>query len=94
MNKQQTSRRLRSEGGQAAIEFAFTITVMLLLIFGLIDFSRGIYAASVTQWAAQQGAREGIEEAATEEDVRAAVEERMVGLDITQADDYGDTSDG
>lgn len=82
MNKPVSSRRLRSEGGQAAVEFAFTITITLLLVFGLIDFSRAIYAASVIQWAAQQGARVGIVNTA---DVVEAVESRMVGLDLDEA---------
>jgi Flp pilus assembly protein TadG len=93
VNQQSPSRRLRSRGqgegrgeaGQAAVEFAFTITVMLLLIFGLIEFSRAIYAASVTQWAAQQGARTAIVTSATPAEIQAAIEDHLFGLDATQA---------
>lgn len=66
------------------VEFALTIIVTLLLIFGMIDFSRAIYTASVIQWAAQQGARAGIVNA-SEANVRAAVQGRMAGLDPTLA---------
>jgi hypothetical protein len=88
VNKRQDSRRLRSEGGQAAIEFAYTITVTLLLMFGLIDFSRAIYAASVIQWAAQQGARTGIVDIAevTDAEIISAVEARMVGINVAEAE--------
>jgi Flp pilus assembly protein TadG len=76
------SRLVRNEAGQAAIEFALTIMMTLLLIFGLIDFSRAIYTASVIQWAAQQGARTAIIDS-SQAVVEAAVHDRMAGLDTT-----------
>jgi hypothetical protein len=82
------SKAEQSESGQASIEFALTITLTLLLIFALIDFSRAIYTASVIQWAAQSGARAAIielsqnaSETAVQNAVEAAVKERLVGLD-------------
>ena len=71
--------------GQTMIEFAFSIPVMLLLIFGLIDFSRAAYTAAVVQWAAQEGARAGIIDLATRDSITQAIEDRLVGLDATQA---------
>src|SRR5215216_3074629 len=70
----------RSEVGQASVEFALTIVMTLLLIFGLIDFSRAIYTASIIQWAAQSGARAAIIDD-SQEAVDAAVKDRMFGLD-------------
>lgn len=67
--------------GQAAVEFALTLMITLLLIFGLIDFGRAVYAAAVVQWAAQEGARAGIINLA---DVDAAVVDRMVSLDTDE----------
>jgi Flp pilus assembly protein TadG len=84
VEKDRQSRLVQSEAGQAALEFALTIGITLLLIFGLIDFSRAIYASSIIQWAAQQGARVGITDA-TQAEVEAAVYGRMVGLDTEQA---------
>jgi hypothetical protein len=75
----QQSRPDQSERGQATVEFAITITMTLLLIFGMIDFSRAVYTVSVIHWAAQHGARLGIVESDPEL-VRAAVYDRMVGL--------------
>jgi hypothetical protein len=62
------------------VEFALTITLTLVLIFGLIDFSRAIYTASIIQWAAQQGARAAIIDP-SQDVVEAAVKERLIGLD-------------
>jgi hypothetical protein len=73
-------RNVRGEAGQASVELALTITMTLLLIFALIDFSRAIYTASIIQWAAQRGARAAIIDP-TQEFVEAAVKERLVGLD-------------
>ena len=75
----QQPRPNQSEAGQAIIEFALTISITLLLIFGMIDFSRAVYTASVIQWAAQQGARAGIVDS-TDEEIVEAVHERMIGL--------------
>jgi Flp pilus assembly protein TadG len=83
---------LAQEGGQTLIEFALTLMVMLTLVFGLIEFSRAIYAASVVQWAAQQGARVGVAEyaetptpEALEGLVETAVRSRMTGLNVDAA---------
>jgi Flp pilus assembly protein TadG len=66
------------------VEFALTITMTLLLIFGMIDFSRAIYTASIIQWAAQYGARAAIVKLASADDVKDAVEGRLVGLNLAQ----------
>ena len=70
--------------GQAMIEFAVTIPIVLLLFFGLIDFGRAAYTAAVVQWAAQEGARVGtitLDQTA----VTAAARGRMAGLQADQA---------
>jgi len=74
------SRLAQSEAGQASIEFALTITMTLLLVFALIDFTRAMYTASIIQWAAQSGAREAIIDP-SQDAVEAAVKDRLVGLD-------------
>jgi Flp pilus assembly protein TadG len=79
------------EGGQTLVEFALTLMLLLTLVFGLIEFSRAIYAASVVQWAAQQGARVGVAEYADtpsselEGLVVDAVRSRMTGLNVEMA---------
>lgn len=67
------------EQGQTLVEFALTLTITLMLILGLIDFSRAVYTASVVQWAAQQGARTGTVDLGQ---VQEAVESRLSLLDL------------
>lgn len=78
-----------TERGQAMVEFALTITVTLLLVFGMIDLSRAVYTASVIQWAAQQGARVGAVELsrnrALSPTVEEAVKARLVWLNPDKA---------
>lgn len=52
-------RRDRGEGGQAVLEFAMILPLILLLIFGLVDFGRAYYTWLVVTNAAREGARVG-----------------------------------
>jgi len=70
------------ESGQALVEFALTLLILLLLVFGLIDLGRAVYTASVIQAAAQAGARAGL---VSLTGVTAAVQAKLIGLDVTQA---------
>lgn len=71
-------QRLGRESGQSALEFAITLSILLMLTFGLIDIGRMVYTASVVQAAAQEGARAGLIDLG---DVAPAIQEKMVGLD-------------
>ncbi len=95
--RQRTSfHRLAQEGGQTLVEFALTVMILLTLVFGLIEFSRAIYAASVIQWAAQHGARIGVEhypdmsEMALKAQIETAVRSRMTGLNQGAAEIHVD----
>jgi Flp pilus assembly protein TadG len=81
VKKLQQTCRTSGEAGQASIEFVLTISMTLLLIFALIDFSRAMYTASVLQWAAQNGARQAIIDSG-QTAVDEAVQERLVGLNL------------
>jgi hypothetical protein len=74
---------LYREQGQAAVEFALTLLITLTLVFGMIEFSRAIYASSVVKAAAQEGARAGIIDVT---DIIPAVEAKLIGLDLGKAD--------
>jgi hypothetical protein len=50
----------KTETGQSMVEFALVIGMLLIFTFGLIDFCRAAYTASVIQAIAQEGARTGI----------------------------------
>lgn len=49
--------RKRRESGAALVEFAFVLPVLLLIIFGIIDFSRAYNAKQELTHATREGAR-------------------------------------
>ncbi len=70
MNRLRTDAR---DGGAAAVEFALVLPILLLLVFGIIDFGRA-YHAQVTL---THGAREGVRVVAfggTQADVQARLD--------------------
>ncbi|NJN55945.1 MAG: pilus assembly protein [Anaerolineae bacterium] len=50
----------KQDAGSVLVEFALSLTVVLMLTFGMIDLCRAVYTATVVQAAAQIGARAGI----------------------------------
>ncbi len=56
MSKRVT-RQLRSERSQSIVEFSLIAPILLLLIFGVVDFGRGLYYYISLQQAANEGAR-------------------------------------
>jgi Flp pilus assembly protein TadG len=56
-------RRRPPTRGQALVEFALTLPIFLLLIFGLIDMGRFVFGQSTLSQAAREGARLGAVEA-------------------------------
>jgi hypothetical protein len=48
------------ERGQATVEFALVITFLLLLLFGIVDFSRLFFAYATMSNGVREGARYGI----------------------------------
>ncbi len=73
---------LQPEKGQTLVEFALVLMLLMLLTFGMFDFCRAVYTASVIQAAAQAGARAGMISLAG---VTPAAEDKLIGLDITKA---------
>jgi Flp pilus assembly protein TadG len=56
-------RRRPATRGQALVEFALTLPIFVLLIFGLIDMGRFVFGQSTLSQAAREGARLGAVEA-------------------------------
>lgn len=83
MRRDSAQSHLQQEQGQTIVEFALSLLMTLTLIFGLIEFSRVVFAISVVQAAAQTGARAGIINRAA---ITPAVEEKLIGLDVEKAD--------
>ena len=52
-----SKRRLNGEHGAIAVEFAIILPVLLLLVFGIIDFGHAWYMRHVLQNSCREGAR-------------------------------------
>lgn len=71
--------------GQSLVEFALILPIFLLVIFGIVDLGRGVYAYNTIQNAARQGVRVAIVDQNTDVIVQE-VRDHAVGLDIASSD--------
>jgi len=75
------------ERGQALTEFAIVLPLLLLLLVGILDFGRAVYASHTIGNAARQAARLAIVDQNFDR-VVARAEDHAVGLDITLTAEY------
>jgi Flp pilus assembly protein TadG len=70
------SGRAREEAGQAIMEMALILPVLLLLVLGIVEFGRAFNAKQAVNDAAREGARHAVvwDEAIDQDSVEAAVE--------------------
>jgi len=76
---------LRSERSQSIVEFALIAPVLLLLLFGIIDFGRLIYVYATLNQAVNEGARTAIRDSAvlpSNTDVQTAVRQHAVDVSL------------
>ncbi len=71
---------LRSQRGQAVVEFALILPILLLLVFGIIEFGRIFYSYLEVTQAAREGARLGAV-GGSDQEIVALVRDVAVGLD-------------
>jgi Flp pilus assembly protein TadG len=82
-------KRLRCQKGVAAIEFAILLPLLLVISFGIIEFSLLLYDKQVITNASREGAREGIRREiqvpvrSTEGEIRSVVTNYVVSNLIT-----------
>ncbi len=57
MDRRASSRRGARDRGAAAVEFALVFPLLLLIVFGIIDFGRALNAQITLTQAAREGAR-------------------------------------
>ncbi len=53
-------RKLKREDGAAAVEFAIVFPLLIVLVFGIIEFSVALYDKAMITNASREGARAGI----------------------------------
>jgi len=51
---------LRSESGASAVEFALLLPVLMMILFGIIEFGFALYQQAILTNASREGARLGI----------------------------------
>lgn len=60
LGRNKDGKQTEEQGGQALVEFAFVIIFLLMVIFGIIDFSRLFFGYATMANGAREGARYGI----------------------------------
>ncbi len=80
--------------GQAIVEFALVLPLLVVLLMGTIDFGRAVFAYNSVSNAARSAARTAIVDQ-TQANVEAAARTEAVGLDpITVTTSYADGAHG
>jgi Flp pilus assembly protein TadG len=75
--------RSRKNYGQALVEWALILPILLLIILVTIDMGRAVYYYSVIYNAAREGARYGTIDHTDTEGIEAAAKNLAVGLDTS-----------
>jgi hypothetical protein len=85
------SRRKRRGSGQALVEFAMVMPVFMLLLFGLLDFGRVVFAQNTVSQAAREASRYASLEPSTSKyaAIRQAAIRMAPGLGLSDADVTG-----
>ena len=76
---------LGSQRGQALVEFALVVPIFILVLMGLFDLGRAVYAYNTISNASRESVRVAIVNQTTA-DVQAEAIKQAVSLDITGAD--------
>lgn len=71
----------RGQKGQAVVEFAVVLPVLLLILMGILDFGRLFYSVLTVRSAAREGARYGAVHATDDAGIRQRVRDAAVGLE-------------
>jgi Flp pilus assembly protein TadG len=75
----------REAHGQSLVEFALILPLFLLILFGLIDLGRGVFAYNAIQNAAREGVRVAIVDQNTDV-ITAEVQQHAIGLGVDTSD--------
>ncbi len=79
MNKiRAPKKRLRPDSGEALLEMALVLPILIVLSMGMLDFGRAFHAKSVLDQAAREGARVGVVTVPTFDSAPAVARARVV----------------
>ena len=73
--------KIIKENGQDLMEYAITVPIFALIMFGIFDLGRVVYYYSAMQNAAREGARFGVVNPHNTNQVIDRVKERSIGVD-------------
>jgi Flp pilus assembly protein TadG len=93
-----TNPRIRRRNGSALVEFALMFSVMIWLLFGVLDMSRTFYTCSAVAGAAEAGVRYGLLSTGNNSDLagmqRAALNDANISGATATASQFCTCSDG
>lgn len=78
-------KRLRSESGASAVEFALLLPVLMMILFGITEFGLALYRQTILTNASREGARLGIVQsipAITNGQIDAAINNYLIAAGI------------
>jgi len=78
-------KKLRSEAGASAVEFALLLPLLMMILFGIIEFGMALYRQSILTNASREGARLGIVQsvpAITDAQINAAIDNYLTPAGI------------
>lgn len=96
----------RDDSGQSLVEFAFILPVILLVVFGLLDFARLVWQENTLAFAAREGTRYAIVHgsagnpvvgptSSSDPSIAAVVRSNAIGVpNITVVTSWPDTNGG
>ena len=79
-------KRSSHRGGAAVVEFAIVAPLLLMIVFGIIEFGRMIMVQQILTNASREGARRAIIEDATNDEVEELVSAYLSDASVSGAD--------
>ena len=82
-------KKLRSEAGASAVEFALLLPLLMMILFGIIEFGLALYQQAILTNASREGARLGIVQsvpAITNGQINTAIDSYLTPAGINPGD--------
>lgn len=74
---------MKAEKGQSTVELALSLMILILLLFGIVDFGRVFYTYLALDHAGREGAR-AVAIGKTDTEIIAVINSQMAGLDTSK----------